>query len=817
MTAKKLPDTVLPILLAGGEGTRLRPITADLPKPLVPVDGVPVIQRILDTLAACGVRRAVITVRYRADDIEERLGTAYRGIALSYSRESHAPRGTAGGTRDAWDAFSEPEDTDALVLSGDTVFTCALGAFFGFHRQKAADASLLCVPVSDPGAFGTVQTDDDGCILGFSEKPCAAQALSDTVSTGIYCLSRAFTEAIPCDGAPDFGQDIFPDALKLGARLYAHRSDGYWCDIGTHAAYLACSLGISTGQIRCPDTKQTHPLLPPHIFHASIGKSCEIPPTASVRKSILFDGVRIGRGTAVTGAIVCADVTIGCDVTVDGGCVIGRGCVIGDGVQLVRGTRLEPNTVLPPAAEGHDAFDVGSRLAPYLSDIGYTLAPSPHLIVSFAYALAAFAKKQSAALFICHAEPHPLLRAAEALLCGTLACIAEPDAAVFCADDVLALSAARMPFLPLPDKTDRKSVFRIVLLRYGASVSAAVFDETGLYPTRDAERTLDACFADALAAPHSVTEPGISPFTDANVIRVPTEALLTAYLTRYGRPSDGAPAAAFSFSCGQTPNERLLARLLETCGGTESPAAPLRFTIPSPSEDSADILCPLTASENCLPQTAADAVTVSHWQLLTLLSRRRSTDQGKNIPFPTPRIHRHKDPCPLSVPVCAPQDLFSEHRYAHTPSLSAHASQEDDAVLARRYAALEAEDAVLLARDIALMLLADGRSLPAIMQDPGTDGHEPIPPAHRRWGHAFDRADQNAPPPPYADLSRLLHPDSFRPACEGILCRRGGGTVRIVATRSHNYRIIADAYAQEAAEELFRFAKEHLRTLIGQP
>ncbi|MBQ7983015.1 MAG: nucleotidyltransferase family protein, partial [Clostridia bacterium] len=143
MQKNVLPDTILPILLAGGMGTRLSPITADLPKPLVPIDGTPVLCRTLVTLASLGVRRAVVTVRYRADDIITLLGDEYAGVRLFYSREDAEPLGTAGGVRAAWERYAHDTDTDALVISGDAVFTCDLAAFAAFHAQKHAAASLL--------------------------------------------------------------------------------------------------------------------------------------------------------------------------------------------------------------------------------------------------------------------------------------------------------------------------------------------------------------------------------------------------------------------------------------------------------------------------------------------------------------------------------------------------------------------------------------------------------------------------------------------------------------------------------------------------
>lgn len=825
-----LPDCILPILLAGGEGTRLRPITADLPKPLIPVDGVPAICRILDTLAALGARRAVITVRYRADDIIDKLGTEYKGIRLYYSNETDAPRGTAGGVRDAWDTYAARTDTDALIISGDAVFTCDLAAFFAFHKKTEADASLLCVSVSDPGAFGIVNTDGDGRITAFSEKPCAAETLSDTVNTGIYCLSRTFLETIPTDGAPDFGQDIFPQALGRGDALYAYESTDYWCDIGSFSAYLACSLSISAGQIPGVITPRTHPQLPPHISDCSVGRECFLPSTASVRGSILFDRVVLGHGASVSGSILCEGVSVGDRTVIEPGCVIGSGCHIGDNLHLPRGTRLEPGSILlnsPQTSHGtrpdtyavRDAFDGGQMLSPYLTDIGYTLSvssqPEPETAVAFARALAAFSAKKQCSLFLCRAEDTPALHSLLLLVTEALACMELSPDTVFCADDdVLPLSVARMPYLPLPQRSTDHRILRVVLLRRESIPCAAVFDDSGLYPTRQDERVLDTCFSDALSAQYRprISEAHTVTAVPQSVYRIRTSDLTEAYLSRYAKGRLTAPGTApFSFSCGSTPVERLLSRLLCAMGGEESISAPVHFSIREPSEDSGDILCPLSVTDLRQIQTRGQAVGYTHWELLSrLIDRYHSTQPSAH--FPTPR---NPNPAvtqqPLSIPVCAPLELGAEYRYSHAPSLSGHTPDDDPSHLSRRYAAMEAEDAVLLARGIACLLSGKEFPLDSCMQTADTAA---VPSAMFRYhGLAVSHTDHNRPLTLNTNLSHLTRGDAsavFRPAVEGVVHQRDNGTVRIVATRDHNFRIIADAHSAEAAEELFAFAKDRL-------
>ncbi len=811
----------LPILLAGGMGTRLHPITADLPKPLIPVDGVPAICRILDTLDAIGYRKAVVTVRYLADEIISALGTRYRGISLSYSREDGTGRGTAGGVRAAWDVFGEGA-AGALVISGDAVFTCDLDALTSLCKEKAADAVILCTRVSDPSAYGTVHTDGDGRITAFVEKPCVAEAVTDLVNTGIYCLSRAFLERIPTTGAPDFGTDVFGAALRRGDALYACRGEGYWCDIGSFSSYLACSRAISRGEIRTPHTAQMRQRAPQGTSDCSLGRKCTLGTGAFVRRSILFDNVHVGAGASVTGSILCRGVHIGDGAIVEEGCVLGSGATVGAGVHLGRRTHLAPGEAADTDTKLQRVGRTGSSGDPfasddaarYLCDVGYLLSgtavPEKRIVYALAYAAAELARRQGADLFVCAAEQSQTVRTAMHLLTGVLGRL-DVGCVTVC-DGVLALSAARMPHLRIR-KTPGAGLYRIVLLTQGGIPAAAVFDSVGLSPDRAAERILDAAFSDALASPRL-------PFPSASTApaRLHTAyaaALLTDYCTQYARTPLPAGSADVTFSTGHSPQERLLAALLTKIGAREHPDAKIRFSVAAPGEAGADILCPLTATDLRAP----GKTVCSHWTLTALLTAYRASAKYdvRTVPYPTARTGRYSGSSPsvpLSLPLCAPHTIPSDLRYTHTPTLPSHADERDAAVRARMLAAVEAEDAVLLARSIMYLLAAEGASLGTLTQQHGIS-----PAACRRC--IVTPQPSASPDAPILSLSSSLcrlseAPDAaFSPATEGMVHHdRAGNAVRIVASRTGSFRIVADAFSAETAEALCGFARERLFAVL---
>ena len=354
-------QNIFPIIMAGGRGERLAPMTDTVPKPLLPIDGIPAICRALRLLFTLGFRRAAITLGYRAEDIKRALGSSCEGVSLSYTVENE-PLGTAGGVLAAWDTYAKKEDTCALVFSGDAVFSLDLAAFLAKHEEMGADATLLSAHVSDPSQFGVLVCAEDGRIRAFCEKPDRKEAPSDLVNTGIYLLSRAFLSTLPRSRFLDFGRDVFPYAAKSGCALYAHITDGYWCDIGTPETFLLCTTALSSGALGPYSPlllpKTARPM--PHIHRSAIGARCHISASADIADSVLFDGVFVGRETRVTDAIVCRGVRIGKRAVIGAGAILGEGAVIEDGVTVPPGARIAPYTVVRGAPKAQSAKLLGS-------------------------------------------------------------------------------------------------------------------------------------------------------------------------------------------------------------------------------------------------------------------------------------------------------------------------------------------------------------------------------------------------------------------------------------------------------------------------
>lgn len=238
------------VIMAGGRGERLRPLTDKIPKPLVRIGDGYAVTSSLKSLAAMGITRAVLTVRYRWEDIVISLGDLHDGVRLSYLIENESV-GTAGGVRaalpilDAADEAGEVEEI--IVLSGDAVFDMKLEDAIKLHRREGASATLVLSRSDDAGKFGVVNLDGN-IIRGFVEKPenPPKEAL---VNTGIYILSREAVLEIPERVPYDFGRELFPKLISLGKKLVGFVSDGYWCDVGSPEAYGRCCFDSAAGLI----------------------------------------------------------------------------------------------------------------------------------------------------------------------------------------------------------------------------------------------------------------------------------------------------------------------------------------------------------------------------------------------------------------------------------------------------------------------------------------------------------------------------------------------------------------------------------------
>src|ERR687886_1457278 len=234
------------VVMAGGEGSRLRPLTSGRPKPLVPVAGRPIMEHVLLLLRRHHVRDVVATIQYLGASIRNYFGDGSdSGVALSYSVED-SPLGTAGSVK-----LAEQQLRDTfLVISGDALTDVDLDAAVSFHRKRKAMATIVLKPVPNPLEYGVVVVDDAGAVRRFLEKPSWGEVFSDLANTGIYILEPAVFDYFRAGEVKDWSGDVFPQLLREGEPIYGWIADGYWEDVGNHAAYMKANFDCLEGRVR---------------------------------------------------------------------------------------------------------------------------------------------------------------------------------------------------------------------------------------------------------------------------------------------------------------------------------------------------------------------------------------------------------------------------------------------------------------------------------------------------------------------------------------------------------------------------------------
>ncbi len=357
------------VVMAGGEGTRLRPLTTNVPKPLLPVVGEPLMGHILRLLQRHGVTDAVVTVQYLAGSIRSYFGDgADHGVALSYATES-VPLGTAGSVRNAERGLrGEP----FLVVSGDALTDLDLTDLVAFHTKTGAAVTVALARKPNVVEFGNVITAPDGRIERFIEKPTWGQVFSDTVNTGIYVVEPEVLDLITPDEVVDWSADVFPEMLARGMPMYGYVTDAYWEDVGTIDSYLAVQRDALAGavdvhvggfeiapQVWVGEGSSVDPsatLIAPCLIGAnsSVERECTIGPAA-----VLGSNVVVRRGSRVAGSVLDSAVYVdtGCEIQ---GALIGRGtelrsrvqveqaavvadqCVLGEEVEIAAGVHVYP-------------------------------------------------------------------------------------------------------------------------------------------------------------------------------------------------------------------------------------------------------------------------------------------------------------------------------------------------------------------------------------------------------------------------------------------------------------------------------------------
>ena len=319
------------MVLAAGKGTRLFPLTGEVPKPLAPVANVPIIEHIFKLLATHGVGDAYVNVHYLADALLNAYGeeTLLNGMRVRLSWEERL-LGTAGGVK----RLARHFDETFVIVSGDALTDIDVRDLVAFHKEKGALATMALKRVRDTSGFGVVEVDEEGNIGGFQEKPDPREAVSNLANTGIYVLEPRALEYIAKDTFSDFAKDVFPRFLEAGEKFVGYQEDFYWSDIGTLQAYLQAQHDALSGAVdvevpgerRGEDTwigenAQVHPtvrfggcaavgedaVLGREVFmsgHVTVGSGCWVRPRATIKRSILLPGGSVGDGAYLEDCIV---------------------------------------------------------------------------------------------------------------------------------------------------------------------------------------------------------------------------------------------------------------------------------------------------------------------------------------------------------------------------------------------------------------------------------------------------------------------------------------------------------------------------------
>ena len=346
------PAQVDAVVLVGGQGTRLRPLTLSAPKPMLPTAGLPFLTHLLSRIADAGIEHVVLGTSYKAGVFESEFGDGSKlGLQIEYVVEDE-PLGTGGGIANV--AGKLRHDT-ALVFNGDVLSGADLGALLSTHENNDADVTLHLVRVGDPRAFGCVPTDSEGVVTAFLEK--TQDPPTDQINAGCYVFKRAVIDQIPKGRALSVEREVFPQLLSDGLKVCGYVDATYWRDMGTPDDFVRGSadlvrgiapspaLGGHRGEELVHDGAAVAPgaLL---IGGTVVGRGAEIGAGARLDGAVIFDGVRVGAGAVIERSIIGFGARIGPRALIRDG-VIGDGADIGARCELLRGARVWPGVTIP--------------------------------------------------------------------------------------------------------------------------------------------------------------------------------------------------------------------------------------------------------------------------------------------------------------------------------------------------------------------------------------------------------------------------------------------------------------------------------------
>jgi NDP-sugar pyrophosphorylase family protein len=363
------------VILVGGFGTRMRPLTNTRPKPLIPFANEPLLTHTMRQLAAGGVTEVILSTGYLPETFEELVPLGRKsGLDVTLSWED-APKGTSGAVK----LLEDRLDERFLVLNGDVLVDVDFRMLVAEHAERGAAATLALVRVPDPSAFGLVPVDPDGRVQAFLEKPGPDEWVTDLINAGVYVLEKDVLKFVG-QGASSFERNLFPALLAAGAAVHGHELRGYWRDLGTPTAYLQAQFDLLEGRLHLPvagtevgrnqwlaegaEVAENAVLRGPvlvgeraaveaeaRIFGpAVLGPGSRIAGGARLERSVLLDGARIEAGARVSDAIIGSGVVVGSGAVVSAGAVLGDGVVVEEGNVLGGNVRIAPGVHLGPGA-----------------------------------------------------------------------------------------------------------------------------------------------------------------------------------------------------------------------------------------------------------------------------------------------------------------------------------------------------------------------------------------------------------------------------------------------------------------------------------
>lgn len=380
------------VIMAGGEGQRLRPLTCTVPKPMAKILGKPIIEYIFDLLCRNGVSQAAVTLGYMPHTVERSYECGYKNLMLDFVREDE-PLGTAGSVKKAAAGFKEP----FVVISGDAMCDFDLEKIMLFHKASNAKITIVAVDAADPREYGVIKVNENNRVTGFVEKPSWNQAISSLVNTGVYIIDPECLELIPNGKKYDFASDLFPLMLERNMPVYCYHSNEYWCDIGNIDAYLKCQRDAFDRKITIPFSpsaegiyaksklpKGDYTIVPPVYIgenteisdgavigpYAVVDDKCFIGKNARVKYSVVLENSWLASGASATGAVVCSGSALKNRASLFESSAVGSGSVIGEDAKVMSGIYVWPGKIVGAGVNLNSNLKYGSVKSEILNENG---------------------------------------------------------------------------------------------------------------------------------------------------------------------------------------------------------------------------------------------------------------------------------------------------------------------------------------------------------------------------------------------------------------------------------------------------------------